>query len=55
MTVKRIVLGAVVIALGYLPTLFAPFDFIDDGNLVYPSPAGTTAAGHHFATAMPRR
>ncbi|MFO0938061.1 MAG: hypothetical protein U0798_16280 [Gemmataceae bacterium] len=26
----------------YLPTLRTPFDFIDDGNLVYAAPAGTT-------------
>jgi hypothetical protein len=38
--------AAVVLACGYLPTLAAPFDFIDDGNLVYPAPAGTTFAGH---------
>ena len=43
---KWIVLGAVVLAAGYLPTLHTPFDFTDDGNLVYPAPAGTTAAGH---------
>lgn len=41
-----IVLGALVLAAGYLPTLRTPFDFIDDGNLVYPAPAGTTFAGH---------
>ena len=46
MTAKRIVLGAVVLALGYLPTLFAPFDFIDDGNLVYPGPPGLGLPGH---------
>lgn len=39
-------LGAVVVALGFVRTLAAPFDFIDDGNLVYPAPAGTSAAGH---------
>lgn len=38
--------GAVVLAAGYLPTLSAPFDFTDDGNLVYPAPAGTTLSGH---------
>ena len=32
-------------ALGYWPTLGAPFDFMDDGNLVYPTP-GLTARGH---------
>jgi hypothetical protein len=39
-------LGAVVVALAYLPTLTTPFDFVDDGNLVYPTPAGTSARGH---------
>ncbi len=32
-------LGGVVLALLYVPTLRTPFDFIDDGNLVYPTPA----------------
>ncbi|MFO0848139.1 MAG: hypothetical protein U0871_06235 [Gemmataceae bacterium] len=41
-----IVLGGLVLALGYLPTLLTPFDFIDDGNLVYPSPPGTTLTQH---------
>lgn len=41
-----VVLGAVVLAAGYLPTLAAPFDFTDDGNLVYPAPPGTTPGGH---------
>jgi hypothetical protein len=41
-----IVLGGLTIAAGYLPTLATPFDFIDDGNLVYPAPPGTTLAGH---------
>ena len=41
-----VILGGVVLALGYLPTLHAPFDFIDDGNLVYPAPPGTTLVGH---------
>src|SRR5262245_59864580 len=39
-------LGAAVIVFGFLPTLAAPFDFIDDGNLVYPAPSGTTLQGH---------
>jgi hypothetical protein len=39
-------LGALALAAGYLPTLTAPFDFIDDGNLVYPAPPGTSFAGH---------
>lgn len=38
--------GAVAVALAFLPTLASPFDFIDDGNLVYPSPAGTALSGH---------
>jgi hypothetical protein len=33
-----IALGALVIPLIYLPTLGTRFDFIDDGNLVYPAP-----------------
>ena len=41
-----IVGGAAVLALVYLPTLSAPFDFIDDGDLVYPAPPGTTLRGH---------
>jgi hypothetical protein len=32
-------LGAVILAALYLPTLATRFDFIDDGNLVYPAPA----------------
>lgn len=39
-------LGAIVLALGYLPSLSAPFDFTDDGNLVYPAAAGTTLTQH---------
>lgn len=31
--------GAVVLALLYVPTLQTRFDFIDDGNLVYPEPS----------------
>ena len=38
-----IVLWAALIACLYLPTLATPFDFIDDGNLVYPSHAPTLA------------
>lgn len=41
-----IVLGAVVLAAGYAPTLAAPFDFTDDGNLVYPAPPGLTAGDY---------
>ena len=33
--------AAVLIASLYLPTLATPFDFIDDGNLVYPSPTNS--------------
>ncbi len=32
-------------ACAYLPTLSAPFDFLDDGNLVYPAPS-LSARGH---------
>src|SRR5690242_2422125 len=31
------ILGAVLLPLVYLPTLATRFDFIDDGNLVYPT------------------
>lgn len=41
-----ILAGAVVVALAYLPTLTSPFDFIDDGNLVYPVSAGTSVPHH---------
>jgi hypothetical protein len=34
-----VLLGAIAIPLIYLPTLGTRFDFIDDGNLVYPSPS----------------
>ena len=37
--------GGLLLAALYLPTLATPFDFIDDGNLVYPSEP-TDAAGH---------
>lgn len=37
-------LGALVLAAGYIPTLATPFDFIDDGNLVYPSPRPSFSA-----------
>ncbi|MCI0703310.1 MAG: hypothetical protein L0241_19705 [Planctomycetia bacterium] len=43
---RWIVGGAALLALAYFPTLSAPFDFIDDGNLVYPAPAGTTLREH---------
>lgn len=36
-----VVAGAVLLACLYLPTLVARFDFTDDGNLVYPTPAPT--------------
>lgn len=35
---RWIFLGALLLAAGYLPLLGARFDFIDDGNLVYPTP-----------------
>jgi hypothetical protein len=38
-----ILLGAVAIAAAYLPMLNAPFDFVDDGNLVYPAHCDSTA------------
>lgn len=41
-----IFLGGLILALGYFPTLNAPFDFIDDGNLVYPGPEGLSLSGH---------
>ncbi|HUR54857.1 MAG TPA: hypothetical protein VMZ71_12045, partial [Gemmataceae bacterium] len=41
-----IVAGALLLAAVYAPTLAAPFDFIDDGNLVYPSGGVTTLHGH---------
>ena len=41
-----VLLGGLVIALGFLPTLAAPFDFADDGDLVYPAPAGTAPVGY---------
>lgn len=38
--------GGLLLALGYLPSVTTNFDFIDDGNLVYPAPAGTTPSGY---------
>ena len=38
-----ILIWAALIACLYLPTLATPFDFIDDGNLVYPSREATLA------------
>lgn len=38
--------GAVALGLAFLPTLASPFDFIDDGNLVYPAPNGASLQGH---------
>lgn len=38
--------GGLLLAALYLPTLATPFDFIDDGNLVYPAPAGLGLRGH---------
>ena len=40
-----IVGGAVLLAAAYLPTLATPFDFLDDGNLVYPT-RGLSLGGH---------
>jgi len=42
-----LIVGGLLLAAGYLPTLRTPFDFIDDGNLVYPSPGLTTT--QHFS------
>ena len=39
-------LGGLLLAALYIPTLATPFDFIDDGNLVYPAPAGLGFTGH---------
>ncbi len=38
--------GGLLLAALYLPTLATPFDFIDDGNLVYPAAAGLSLAEH---------
>lgn len=35
---RVVLIGAVLLPALYLPTLRTPFDFIDDGNLVYPAP-----------------
>jgi hypothetical protein len=40
-----VIAGGLLLAAGYLPTLNAPFDFMDDGNLVYPT-TGLTVGGH---------
>jgi hypothetical protein len=41
-----VLLGGIILALGYLPSLATPFDFIDDGNLIYPAPPGTSLSTH---------
>ena len=38
--------GGLLLALGYLPSVRTNFDFVDDGNLVYPAPAGLDAGGY---------
>lgn len=38
--------GGLLIAALYVPTLATPFDFIDDGNLVYPAAPGLGGRGH---------
>jgi hypothetical protein len=38
--------GGLLLAALYLPTLATNFDFIDDGNLVYPAASGLGAGGH---------
>lgn len=40
-----VILGGLLLAAGYLPTLATPFDFTDDGNLVYPT-RGLSAGQH---------
>ena len=42
-----IILGALLIPCAYLPSLSTPFDFIDDGNLVYPM--GPWSLKEHWA------
>jgi len=41
-----VVWGGMLLALGYLPSLRTNFDFIDDGNLVYPAQAGLSASDY---------
>lgn len=38
--------GGLLLAALYLPTLATPFDFVDDGNLVYPAPPGLSLGDH---------
>ncbi len=38
--------GGLLLAALYLPTLATPFDFVDDGNLVYPAPPGLSFGDH---------
>lgn len=38
--------GGLLLAALYLPTLATPFDFVDDGNLVYPPPPGLSVGEH---------
>jgi hypothetical protein len=42
---RWVFLGGILLALGYLPMISAPFDFMDDGNLVYPT-KGLTLPQH---------
>jgi hypothetical protein len=42
---RWVILGGILLALGYLPMISAPFDFMDDGNLVYPT-KGLTLPQH---------
>ena len=46
---RWVLLIGLLLALAYVPTLFAPFDFLDDGNLVYPAPG--LSAGEHVRRA----
>ncbi len=41
-----VLVGGAALALGYLPSLTTPFDFIDDGSLVYPAPGDSSAADY---------
>lgn len=41
-----VLVGGAILALGYLPSVTTPFDFIDDGSLVYPAPEGSAAGNY---------
>ena len=44
-----VLVGEAALAVGYLPSLTTPFDFIDDGSLVYPAPDESSAGGYVLA------